>query len=143
MGAGQELNDLTHPHLNLSQGGMVSMKKVNPGDMVFWHCDGIHAVESHHRGLGDSSVFYIPVAPLSIRNATYLAQQQQHLRTGVPPPDFPGGSGEQGFAGVGVQADVADGDGQRASGFAPFIVTPDMRAGELNLIEKANRILGF
>jgi hypothetical protein len=37
-GCGQELNAITHSHLMLDQGGMVSMKAVNPGDMVFWHC---------------------------------------------------------------------------------------------------------
>jgi hypothetical protein len=37
-GCGQELNAITHPHLMLDHGGMVSMKTVKPGDMVFWHC---------------------------------------------------------------------------------------------------------
>jgi hypothetical protein len=34
---GQELNDETHPHLELSR-TMVSVPKVAPGDQVFWHC---------------------------------------------------------------------------------------------------------
>jgi ectoine hydroxylase-related dioxygenase (phytanoyl-CoA dioxygenase family) len=34
---------------------MVSMPKVNPGDMVFWHADVVHAVEEEHTGSGDSA----------------------------------------------------------------------------------------
>jgi hypothetical protein len=34
---GQELNDETHPHLQLDR-TMVSVPKVSPGDQVFWHC---------------------------------------------------------------------------------------------------------
>jgi hypothetical protein len=37
-GSGQELNSITHPHLMLDKGGMVSMRPVKPGDMVLWHC---------------------------------------------------------------------------------------------------------
>jgi hypothetical protein len=34
---GQELNDTTHPHLELDR-TMISVPKVKPGDQVFWHC---------------------------------------------------------------------------------------------------------
>jgi hypothetical protein len=34
---GQELNDSTHPHLELDR-TMISVPKVKPGDQVFWHC---------------------------------------------------------------------------------------------------------
>lgn len=34
---GQELNDETHPHLELGR-TMVSVPAVKPGDQVFWHC---------------------------------------------------------------------------------------------------------
>lgn len=30
------------------------------------HCDVVHAVEAQHRGLGDSSVLYIPAVPLTV-----------------------------------------------------------------------------
>lgn len=43
-GHGQELNNETHPHLEL-ESTMVSMPLVEPGDQVYWHCDVIHAVE--------------------------------------------------------------------------------------------------
>jgi uncharacterized cupredoxin-like copper-binding protein len=34
---GQELNDETHPHLELDR-TMISVPRVKPGDQVFWHC---------------------------------------------------------------------------------------------------------
>lgn len=34
---GQELNDETHPHLQLDR-TMISVPKVSPGDQVYWHC---------------------------------------------------------------------------------------------------------
>lgn len=60
-----------HPHLRLEQ-TMTSVPKVNPGDMVFWHCvcfpsspcrdicqrrpqDVVHSVEQDHTGTGDSA----------------------------------------------------------------------------------------
>lgn len=69
---GPKLDPSTHPHLRLEQ-AMVSVPKVQPGDMVFWHCvrfrckskasvffslfimkDVIHAVERQHTGKEDS-----------------------------------------------------------------------------------------
>ncbi|QRV89101.1 hypothetical protein RhiJN_17119 [Ceratobasidium sp. AG-Ba] len=117
-GCGQELNAITHPHLMLDNGGMVSMKPVRPGDMVLWHCDGIHAVESKHAGHSDSSVFYIPAAPLTVRNAEYLVRQRETLAAGYPAPDFPGGDGEASFTGPerGRLSDVRGQLGKRAMG---------------------------
>lgn len=43
-GAGQEINDTTHPHFELSE-CMTSLPLVEPGDQVYWHCDVVHAVE--------------------------------------------------------------------------------------------------
>jgi hypothetical protein len=43
-GNGQELSDVLHPHLDL-QRCMTSLPLVEPGDLAFWHCDVIHAVE--------------------------------------------------------------------------------------------------
>ena len=36
MGRSQELNDQTHPHLQLSR-TMVSIPSVRPGDQAWWH----------------------------------------------------------------------------------------------------------
>lgn len=75
LGRGQELNALLHPHLDLPN-TMVHIPKVQPGDYVVWHCDGIHAVDKTHAGKSDSSVLYIPACPLTERNAEYLARQR-------------------------------------------------------------------
>lgn len=71
-GRGQEFSATTHPHLDLGS-TVVSIPRVQPGDVVMWHGDSIHAcvtqcpdyvdllmslcrVESKHDGTGDSSV---------------------------------------------------------------------------------------
>jgi len=144
-GCGQELNAITHPHLMLDHGGMVSMKSVKPGDMVFWHCDGIHAVESTHGGHADSSVFYIPAAPLTLRNAHYLVRQRENLAKGFPAPDFPGGVGESEFTGPerGRMSDVRGASGKWAMGLDRIPVREGMTPGELQVVREANKALGF
>ncbi|CAE6467323.1 unnamed protein product [Rhizoctonia solani] len=144
-GSGQELNAITHPHLMLDKGGMVSMRPVNPGDMVLWHCDGIHAVESKHAGTGDSSVFYIPAVPLTAHNAEYLASQRNTLVSGYPAPDFPGGTGESTFVGPqrGSVGDVKGSLTKRAMGLERFDVSRGRTEGERKVLEGANRTLGF
>jgi len=85
MGKTQELNGTTHPHLRLDK-TMISVPTMEPGDQVYCsffivskvvnvftrlifigHCDVVHAVEQLHRGNSDSSVFYIPAVPLTIK----------------------------------------------------------------------------
>jgi hypothetical protein len=83
LGRGQELNALLHPHLNLPE-TMVHIPKVQPGDYVVWHCDGIHAVDKIHAGKNDSSVLYIPACPLTERNAEYLVRQRDCFLRGMP-----------------------------------------------------------
>lgn len=82
-GRAQTLSTTTHPHLRLDK-TVVSVDLVEPGDQVYcesdhhagcqqltWttpgHCDLIHAVEPEHTGAGDSSVLYIPAAPLTLK----------------------------------------------------------------------------
>ncbi|KAG8934027.1 hypothetical protein FRC02_010764 [Tulasnella sp. 418] len=142
MGRAQELSTASHPHLRLDEGGMVSIKSVNPGDMVFWHCDGIHAVEKLHAGTGDSSVFYIPSVPLTKKNAEYLVRQRETFLHGYPAPDFPGGDGENGFKGVATAEHIRDDTARRAMGLMPF-VTGQGTVGEQKLLKEVNRILGF
>ncbi|GAA5863597.1 hypothetical protein JCM3774_006543 [Rhodotorula dairenensis] len=144
-GKGQELSDQTHPHLRLKE-TMVSVPKVFPGSQVYWHCDVIHAVESKHGGAADSSVLYIPAAPLTLSNAEYLKRQRERFEAGRPAPDFPGGEGESRFVGRGTRADVhEDGksEGLRALGYEPFVPAADETAGGRQVIEAANKILGF
>ena len=47
--------------------------QVRPGDMVFWHCDAVHAVEPRHQGKEDASVFFISACPRTPNNLRYIA----------------------------------------------------------------------
>jgi hypothetical protein len=136
-GRGQEMNDTLHPELELST-SMVSIPQVHPGDMVFWHCDTIHAVDPVHRGQSDSSVFYIPAAPLCQVNVDYLAQQRHSFEHGIPPPDFPGGEGESRHVGRATPENINTLEGRRAMGFEPFEVKTSMTSGEKEIVSKAN-----
>ncbi|KZT07579.1 DUF1479-domain-containing protein [Laetiporus sulphureus 93-53] len=114
-------NAKTHPHMKLDE-TMVSVPKVCPGDMVFWHCDVVHAVEKEHIGNGDSAVMYIPAVPLTPQNAAYVERQKERFVQGLPPPDFPPGKGEIDYAGVGRPEDIESPVGKRAMGFAIQVV---------------------
>ncbi|KAJ3915083.1 hypothetical protein F5877DRAFT_49223 [Lentinula edodes] len=119
MGKGQELNEITHPHLQLYK-TMVAIPKVEPGDQIYWHCDVVHAVEQQHKGTTDSSVMYIPAVPLTMYNAGYLRDQRIHFEQGLPAPDFPGGEGESHFVGRAGKETIPTSFGRQAYGFDPF-----------------------
>ncbi|KAJ7210510.1 DUF1479-domain-containing protein [Mycena pura] len=138
MGTGLELSDATHPHLRLAK-TMISVPRVEPGDQVYWHCDMIHAVESHHGGKEDSSVMYIPAVPLTLDNAQYLRDQRSNFRAGLPAPDFPGGPGESTFMGRGTIDDVHEHpQSLQAVGFGKF--AGGTASGD-GLLAEADRIL--
>lgn len=105
----------THPHLRLDK-TMVSVPHVRPGDMMFWHCDLIHAVESEHHGQNDSSVMYIPAVPATTQNKEYIIRQKQTFLIGKPPPDFPQNDGEMGFTNLGNEKDFLSDIGRVAMG---------------------------
>lgn len=111
MGRSQELNDETHPHLQLSK-TMVSIPKVAPGDQAWWHADMIHAVESVHQGKGPSAVMYIPSVPMTSTNLGYVRDQRESFKARRPPPDFPGGVGESLFRGTGADRDIVGEQGR-------------------------------
>ncbi|KAH8824513.1 hypothetical protein DL96DRAFT_1614299 [Flagelloscypha sp. PMI_526] len=136
IGKTQELNPQTHPHLRLEE-TMIPIPRVEPGDQVYWHCDTTHAVESVHGGTTDSSVFYIPAVPLTLKNADYLLDQKIAFTKGVPPPDFPGGEGESKNVYRASIEDVKTIEGKEALGFEPF--SPNV-VGEV-LASKANAVL--
>ncbi|TFK50762.1 DUF1479-domain-containing protein [Heliocybe sulcata] len=140
LGKTQEMNVDTHPHLQLAR-AMVSVPTVEPGDQVYWHCDCIHAVESQHKGKGDSSVLYIPAVPLTMYNARYLANQRNAFLHGYPSPDFPGGEGESRFTGRATPEDIKTLAGRRLLGLAPFETPADATEGARKVIEEANKIL--
>ncbi|KAJ3555054.1 hypothetical protein NM688_g2785 [Phlebia brevispora] len=112
---GPLLNPQTHPHLRL-ENTMVSVPKVLPGDMVFWHCDLIHAVEIEHNGANDSSVMYISAVPYTPQNAAYIDKQKENFLKSKAPPDYPP-SEEAAFAGTGSLADILSPQGRKAMGF--------------------------
>ncbi|CAF1343736.1 unnamed protein product [Adineta steineri] len=138
----QEMNDSLHPDLALST-SMVSVPAVNPGDMIFWHCDTIHAVDPIHGGQSDSSVFYIPAAPLCDVNAEYLVRQRHSFEYGIPAPDFPGGKGESNHIGRATTKCVNTVEGKRTMGLESFEIKPHMTSGEKEMILQANNILNL
>ncbi|KAI0775032.1 DUF1479-domain-containing protein [Trametes elegans] len=114
---GPRPNTKTHPHMRLDE-TMVSVPKVYPGDMVFWHCDVVHAVERTHNGKGDSAVMYIPAVPYTPANAAYIERQRESFLQGIAPPDFPVTKGEIHCVGIGKADDIESPIGKKAMGFA-------------------------
>jgi len=113
---GPHLTNETHPHMKLED-AMVSIPCVEPGDMVFWHCDVVHSVEAEHRGNGDSSVMYIPAIPTTIPNKAYIRRQLEAFLKGIPPSDFPQDVlPETGNKGIAVEFDIVGEAGRRAMG---------------------------
>lgn len=119
LGHNIELSTVTHPHLALDQ-TMVSVPRVEPGDMVFWHCDAVHSVEKTHAGKSDSSVLYIPAIPLTKTNFEYIQQQRACFASATPPPDFPGGQGESQFQNTARPDDVQGDVARRSFGLQKF-----------------------
>jgi hypothetical protein len=145
-GHGQELSPLLHPHLDLNS-SMVHMPRVQPGDYVAWHCDTIHAVDKVHAGKSDSSVLYIPACPLTESNAAFSKRQREAFLAGTPCPDFGGGIGESQHVGRPGVEDVRRVDpvgGMRAFGLEAWDASEEgLTKGQREVMEKANRILGF
>lgn len=115
-GKGLEFSDETHPELSL-ESIMVPPPKIAPGDMMFWHCDLIHLVDSVHTGKNDTSVFYIPSAPLCDRNINYAFCQREAFLKGLAGPDFPGfpsGTAETEHKDRGTPTDVEEYGGKGA-----------------------------
>ncbi|TFY82741.1 hypothetical protein EWM64_g1272 [Hericium alpestre] len=113
---GPRPNLQSHPHLRLDE-TMISVPKVHPGDMVFWHCDLVHSVESEHTGQDDSAVMYIPAVPLTPQNRDYVEKQRETFVQGLTPPDFPTASPEALYTGIGKAEDIANPLGKVAMGF--------------------------
>jgi hypothetical protein len=145
-GHGQELSHILHPHLHLPK-TMVHVPNIRPGDYVAWHCDTIHAVDRKHAGTSDSSVMYIPACPLTESNAQGLMRQRDTFIKGVPSPDFGGGVGESEHVGR-VKVEDMEGlvgvEGCRAAGLMEWDSgAPGLTAGQREVLDRANKILGF
>jgi hypothetical protein len=79
-GSQQLISEEQHPHIMKT---VVSIPSVKPGDCVFWSADTVHAVESVCNNPTDSSVFYIPVAPLCAINSKCLRRQRDNFDKGL------------------------------------------------------------
>jgi hypothetical protein len=103
-------------------------------------------VDSEHKGKGDSSVLYIPVCPITEINAQYVGRARDAWRLGTPGPDFPGGKGESEHIGRPTQdflRSVADADGLASVGLEPIPEPVGGSRGEKEVVQRANRMLGF
>ncbi|ODV85768.1 hypothetical protein CANARDRAFT_27861 [[Candida] arabinofermentans NRRL YB-2248] len=85
----QEYSPTMHPELQLDK-IMTPAPTVYPGDMVFWHCDLIHAVDPECSEIMDSSVMYIPSTPVCKNNTEYSFIQREAFLRKLVAPDFPG-----------------------------------------------------
>lgn len=141
--SGVQPANATHPHLKLDE-AVVSVPRVKPGDMVFWHCDVIHSVEDMHTGPSDSSVMYIGATPLSPHNVRYLVGHRDNFLKRIPPPDFPQGNGlgESQFVGHGQESDMTP-EGLVAMGLRPFTAKEGATRGAMEAVKDANAILGL
>lgn len=144
-GKSQEFTDIGHPDLDLAS-LMVPIPTVQAGDMVYWHCDCIHAVDPVHNGRWDSSVFYIPALPLCDINLKYAWVQRESFLKGLAPPDFPGFPNEVGetkHIGRAVPQDVENEGGDAAlqdfalRAFNSLTTIP----GELAIINDSKKLL--
>jgi len=133
--------DAAHPHLRLET-AILSVPRVQPGDMVFWHVDVVHSVEQYHHGPEDSSVMYIPAVPLTPKNVRYLARHRDQFLKLLPPPDFPQTElGESQFVNKGSESEIAAPQGRMAMGLDSFEVPPNATRGAQQAIKEANAIL--
>ncbi|KAG9016177.1 hypothetical protein FRB93_011651 [Tulasnella sp. JGI-2019a] len=133
--------DEVHPHLRLET-AILSVPRVQPGDMVFWHVDVIHSVEQYHSGPEDSSVMYIPAVPLTPKNVRYLARHRDQFLKRLPPPDFPQTElGESQFVNKGQETDIAGPQGRIAMGLDPFEMPVGATKGAQQAVNEANAIL--
>lgn len=84
----QCLGNKSHPHLELTK-RLVSIPDLSAGDSVWWHCDGIHAVEPNHLSGDDPAVVvYIASVPSTEPNLDYAKQQAEAYKARKCPPDF-------------------------------------------------------
>ncbi|KAB8280608.1 hypothetical protein BKA91DRAFT_117474 [Yarrowia lipolytica] len=84
----QCLGNKSHPHLELTK-RLVSIPDLSAGDSVWWHCDGIHAVDPNHLSGDDPAVVvYIASVPSTQPNIEYVREQAETFRARKCPPDF-------------------------------------------------------
>lgn len=136
----QAIGKNDYPHIIEN---MVSLPDVRCGDVVFWHCDQVHAVEHENDSDVDSSVLYIPSVPMCRINSEYLQRQREAFKNGLTPPDFPGNNYEKDCE------DRAKPESMNkiellSMGLTTYPPLPETATvGQKKALELHNRILGF
>lgn len=147
-GKGLEFSNETHPELDL-EALMVPPPKIEPGDMVFWHCDLIHLVDPVHTGSQDTSVLYIPSAPLCNLNVDYGFRQREAFIKGLAGPDFPGfphGIAETQHKDRGTPREIEEYGGREAMkefALEKFDEKEEYSEGAKRAIQSANKLLFY
>lgn len=125
---------------------LVTIPDVQPGDYVLWHCDLAHSVEYTHNGEKDSSVAYIPAAPMCSLNAKYLVAQRKTFLEGSSCPDYQfrheDPTFEPLFENRGSEEDMSEA-GKQLMGFAPYTADDNDDQRTKDVVAKCNAILGF
>lgn len=80
--------------------------------------DVIHSVEPEHTGSEDSAVMYIGAVPKTPKNTAYVEKQRPFFLAAAAPPDYPQGTSEAEYIGVGKAADIVGPAGKVAMGLA-------------------------
>ena len=163
----QDITTEDHKHIVDS---MVSVPDVDCGDGVFWyvylykkcyvdtngkkaladilitvnliyrHCDTVHAVEPYQNMTTDSSVLYIPSTPMCPRSSEYLKRQRGTFERGMTPPDFPANDCEEHFDDRATPATLTE-EQKLGMGFTPFPETEGVTEGQLKAIREHNSII--
>jgi hypothetical protein len=79
------INEKYHPVL---MPALSPIPDVEPGDTVWWHGDGIHAVDPVEDQKGWGNVMYIPAAPYCEKNVAYAEACGRAFLSGRSPSDF-------------------------------------------------------
>lgn len=87
-------------------------------------------------------MLYIPVCPVTARNAEYVRRQLERFRKGHPGPDFPGGQGEEGNIDRPTEQDLTE-YARRSMGLERLAERDDSGIGTRRLNDVVNRIWGF
>ncbi|KAL0488897.1 hypothetical protein AKO1_013529 [Acrasis kona] len=133
---GRQFKILEKYHAELLK-GLISIPEVQPGDMVFWHPDLIHAVEREHKGNGKSSVLYIGGAPLCKKNALYVKKQKKDFLNGEAGPDFPQEHKEVDYNNRASVEDLTD-LGKKQMGFEAWDTQQGDKDARIKLLEECS-----
>lgn len=86
------------------------------------------------------------MCPVTSLNAEYLVRQREAFRNGTPGPDFPGGEGETRHSGRPTE-DKLQGwtteEGMKAMGLKKLNPSAGALPGQVEVIKRANEIMGF